>query len=313
MAGGLGRAQGGYDEMVFRAMVRDKAHFYDPLGLASRAVRVNFQVGVNAYLYGTRFFTYLALRPFAGEGRRVDPARRRQPSATTPTSSSRCSAFRWSRPGRTGSPSSANSSSATSRKSASFRSRRSSNLAAKRDRFDLADVLRRGERHPLRRLSLPRRGRSRRGAEHARWQRAAARRHQARRCCTGSLRWPTTRPAARSSSSTTTSAYRDLMAVDLKTGEERMLLEDARIGEIVFNPVDRSLWGVRQANGLAALVRIRLSLHRVAAGAGAPLRVRSLRPRHLAGRPAAVGIGERSQRRPVPARVGDSTSCWPGT
>ena len=28
MAGGLGRAQGGYDEMVFRAMVRDDAHFY---------------------------------------------------------------------------------------------------------------------------------------------------------------------------------------------------------------------------------------------------------------------------------------------
>ena len=36
MAGGLGRAQGGYDEMVFRAMVRDDAHFYDPLGLESR-------------------------------------------------------------------------------------------------------------------------------------------------------------------------------------------------------------------------------------------------------------------------------------
>ena len=31
MAGGQGRAQGGYDEMVFRAMVRDGARFYDPL------------------------------------------------------------------------------------------------------------------------------------------------------------------------------------------------------------------------------------------------------------------------------------------
>ena len=46
------------------------------------------------------------------------------------------------------------------------------------------------------------------------------------------------------------------MAVDVKTGEERMLLEDARIGEIVFNPVDRSLLGVRHNNGVAALVRI---------------------------------------------------------
>src|SRR6266851_4872871 len=60
MGGGLGRAQGGYDEMVFRAMVRDGAHFFDPLGLASRGVLVDFQVGANAYLYGTRFLTWLA-------------------------------------------------------------------------------------------------------------------------------------------------------------------------------------------------------------------------------------------------------------
>jgi hypothetical protein len=49
MGGGVGRAQGGYDEMVFRAMVRDDAHFYDPLGLASRGIRVSFQSGGNAY------------------------------------------------------------------------------------------------------------------------------------------------------------------------------------------------------------------------------------------------------------------------
>ncbi len=60
MGGGLGRAQGGYDEMVFRAMVRDDAHFYDPLGLVSRGVFVDFQTGANAYLYGTRFISYLA-------------------------------------------------------------------------------------------------------------------------------------------------------------------------------------------------------------------------------------------------------------
>ena len=60
MAGGLGRAQGGYDEMVFRAMVRDDAHFYTPLGLVSRGTMIDFQTGANAYLYGTRFFTWLA-------------------------------------------------------------------------------------------------------------------------------------------------------------------------------------------------------------------------------------------------------------
>jgi hypothetical protein len=42
MGGGVGRAQGGYDEMVFRAMVQDDAHFFDPLGLASRGTQVDF-------------------------------------------------------------------------------------------------------------------------------------------------------------------------------------------------------------------------------------------------------------------------------
>src|SRR5262249_32082391 len=61
MGGGLGRAQGAYDEMVFRAMVRDNARFYDPLGLESEGVFADFQIGANDYLYGTRFYSYLAL------------------------------------------------------------------------------------------------------------------------------------------------------------------------------------------------------------------------------------------------------------
>ncbi len=61
MTGGVGRAQGGYDEMVFRAMVQDGAKFYDPLGLVSKGTEIDFQTGANAYLYGTRFMDYLAL------------------------------------------------------------------------------------------------------------------------------------------------------------------------------------------------------------------------------------------------------------
>ncbi len=61
MSGGLGRAQGAFDEMVFRAMVRDDAHFYSDLGIVSEGIGVDFQVGINAYLYGTRFISYLAL------------------------------------------------------------------------------------------------------------------------------------------------------------------------------------------------------------------------------------------------------------
>lgn len=62
MAGGLGRAQSGYDEMVFRSMVRDGTAFYDPLGLVSEGTKVDFQLQINAYLYGTRFMTWLARR-----------------------------------------------------------------------------------------------------------------------------------------------------------------------------------------------------------------------------------------------------------
>ena len=46
--------------MVFRSMVKDGARFYDPLGLVSEGVKVDFQTEVNSYLYGTRFMSYLA-------------------------------------------------------------------------------------------------------------------------------------------------------------------------------------------------------------------------------------------------------------
>jgi hypothetical protein len=59
LAGGIGRAQGAYDEMVFRSMVKDGSRFYDPLGLESEGAKVDFQAGANSYLYGTRFMSYL--------------------------------------------------------------------------------------------------------------------------------------------------------------------------------------------------------------------------------------------------------------
>jgi len=59
MAGGLGRAMGGWDEMVFRTMVRDDAYIYDMIGLESEGTSADFQTGANSYLYGTRFMTWL--------------------------------------------------------------------------------------------------------------------------------------------------------------------------------------------------------------------------------------------------------------
>ena len=59
MAGGLGRAMGGWDEMVFRTMVHDDAYIYDVVGLESEGMSADFQTGANSYLYGTRFMTWL--------------------------------------------------------------------------------------------------------------------------------------------------------------------------------------------------------------------------------------------------------------
>jgi len=60
MSGGVGRALGAYDEMVFRTMVHDSSYIYHMVGLESEGTAIDFQVGANSYLYGARFFNYLA-------------------------------------------------------------------------------------------------------------------------------------------------------------------------------------------------------------------------------------------------------------
>ena len=113
MAGGLGRGQGAYDEMVFRAKVRDNDKLYSPLGLESEGIAVDFQVGVNDYLYGTRFFSWLALT--YGPDKVVEWLRRDEDSAGfyADASSAACSASSSTMPGATGSPGSGSSRRAT--------------------------------------------------------------------------------------------------------------------------------------------------------------------------------------------------------
>jgi hypothetical protein len=60
MGGGIGRTLGGYDEMVFRTLVRDQSRIYDVVGLEAEGTTTDFQVGANSYLYGTRFVSFLA-------------------------------------------------------------------------------------------------------------------------------------------------------------------------------------------------------------------------------------------------------------
>lgn len=59
-SGGLGRALGSYDEMYFRSIINENEPLYSVIGLETEGTTVDFQVGANAYLYGTRFVNYLA-------------------------------------------------------------------------------------------------------------------------------------------------------------------------------------------------------------------------------------------------------------
>jgi len=62
MSGGLGRAMGTYDEMYFRSIVNEQKPLYSLVGLETEGTSIDFQVGANSYLYGSRFVTYLAYR-----------------------------------------------------------------------------------------------------------------------------------------------------------------------------------------------------------------------------------------------------------
>ena len=254
MGGGLGRAQGGYDEMVFRAMVRDDAHFYDPLGLVSRGVLVDFQITANAYLYGTRFFTWLAYQ-YAPE--KVVAWLRRDHESERYYADNFQAVFGMSLDQAWGDWVAFEH---------EFQKR---NLAAVR-KYPVT---------PYRTLANVAVGSISRlyydepsGKLYGAFRYPGVVEHVgAIDTRTGSLerladikRAMLYRVASFAFDAETGTAFytndnlalRDLMAVDVKTGEARMLLENARIGEMVFNPADRSLIGVRHANGLATHVRV---------------------------------------------------------
>ncbi len=254
MSGGLGRAQGGYDEMVFRAMVRDGARFYDPLGLESRGVRTDFQVGVNAYLYGTRFVTWLA---YEHSPQKVVAWMRRDDGSERHYAAQFRRVFGMS-----------------------IEQAWQDWIAFEHafQRANLAEI----RRHPVtphRRLvdrplgnisrvhfdeatgTLYGGFRTPGVIDHVGAIDTRAGTHRRLADIKRAMLYKVTSFAFDPASGTAFYSadnyfFRDLMAVDVRTGESRMLLEDARIGQFAFNPADRSLIGVRHKNGFAVLVRI---------------------------------------------------------
>jgi hypothetical protein len=254
MAGGLGRAQSGFDEMVFRAMVKDEVPFYDPLGLASEGTKVDFQTQVNSYLYGTRFMTWLAQR-YSPEQLIEWTSRRAGSRAYYATQFGHVFGVpmeqAWSK---------------WVDDEQAFQRR---NLEAIR-RYPLT---------PFRDVTARALGSVSRafvdaesGAIYAGVNSAGTLAHIGRISpATGavdrlvdikgpliytvtSLVW---NPSDRHLYYTTDNgAHRDLVRLDPATRRTEVLQKDARIGDLAYNAADRSIWGIRHLNGLCTLVRM---------------------------------------------------------
>ncbi|RVQ68824.1 hypothetical protein EKN06_00925 [Croceicoccus ponticola] len=254
MAGGLGRGQGAYDEMVFRAKVRDDARIWSPVALESKGSNSDFQVGVNDYLYGTRFFSYLALT--YGPEKVLDWLRRDEASAGFyATQFRRVFGLKledgwndwiaWERKFQSGNldalakypftPVEPLADRGLGSVSRVFFDERSNSLIGA---FRYPGVL-----PHVGRLSL----------STGKIERLADIKGAMLYSVTSLAFDPDTRTAFYTEDNY---AYRDVLAIDVDTGKKRMLLRDRRIGDLAFNRQDKSLWGIRHQNGLSTLVRI---------------------------------------------------------
>jgi hypothetical protein len=254
MNGGLGRAIGPYDEMVFRTLVRDSARIFDFVGLESEGTTIDFQVGVNSYLYGTRFISYLGLR-YGNDSllawfNRTEGSRRYFATQFRHIYG-RSLEDEWAR------------------WIAWERDWQAANLAAIR-------------RHPVTAV--------RPLTDHALGSVSRAYYDSTSRAIYVGIRYPgqvahlaaidvasgkitniaeilgasgyyVTALAYDATSrtlfyTTDNADWRNLCALDLATRRSRVLLRNARIGDLAFDAADRSLWGVRHDNGFSTLVRL---------------------------------------------------------
>ncbi|MDZ4723938.1 MAG: hypothetical protein SGI97_08565 [candidate division Zixibacteria bacterium] len=254
MAGGLGRALGAWDEMVFRTKVCDSSRFYDLVGLESEAVAVDFQSGVNSYLYGTRFMTWLSLT--RGPEKLIQWIERSDSSRAYYASQFK-QVYRISLD------------SAWSEWTHFEHEFQNKNL----DRVRQYPITATRDLTPyaLGSVSRPAFDTSsgkiyfacNRPGENAKIVGIDTRSGLSKNVCNvkdPALFYVTSLciDAKRKKLFYTTdnNAWRDICSVDLVTGKTKTLLKDERIGDLAFNQADSSLWGVRHFNGISTLTRI---------------------------------------------------------
>ena len=255
MAGGIGRVLGPYDETAFRGMVYDSSYFYDFVGLESEGTTIDFQIGQNGYLYGTRFVSYLAYqygpeKVLAWFNRSDSSKQYFQTQFENVYHTSLDDEWsrwidwehEWQR---------ANLDSIRKFPVTPYRRLSPGSLGAiSRAFFDpvgrniYIGVNLPGQVCHIASLNIET------GVE--------------TKLCdmpTPSL-FNVAATAYDPSTGTffftthNTKGWRHINSVNVKTGETKVLLENARIGDLAFNPVDKSLWGVQHHNGISRLVRV---------------------------------------------------------
>jgi hypothetical protein len=255
MSGGIGRAQNGYDEMVFRTMVLDSCRFYDIVGLESEGTSIDFQIGVNSYLYGTRFVSYLVhqygtekmLRWYnrsAGSKRYF--ASQFKAVYGLPIDDAWSMWIDWEHQWQRKSLDTLAVCPVTP-----YRPVIQGSLGSVSRAFYNADT-----REFYVGMNIP--------GQIAQIVAVHRDSGKIRKIClmpTPALYYVTSlayNPSAGLLFYTThnSSQWRGLECVDVRTGKSRSLLRQARIGDLACNPADGAIWGVRHHNGLSRLVRV---------------------------------------------------------
>ncbi len=254
MAGGIGRALGGFDEMVFRTLAKENAVIHDLVGLESEGTQTDFQVEVNAYLYGTRFMSYLALK--YGSEKLIDWTARDEDSYAY--FGSQCSNvfdkdisdscmewIEWERDFQLNNILLINKYPVTP-----YRNITNNILGSlsrpyidKKNNKIYAAVNYPGQTAHIASIDIAT------GSV----DKIVDVKGPALYFVTSLAYDPKNQKLFYTSDN---NDWRDLLEVDLKTGDSKVLIDEARTGELTFNKIDNSLWGIRHFNGISTLVRI---------------------------------------------------------
>jgi hypothetical protein len=255
MAGGIGRALGGYDEMVFRTWVKEDTRFYDTVGLESEGKAIDFQVGQMSYLYGTRFISYLAYTygpqkvldwVIRKEGTKASYRAQFEQVFGTDLDSEWKKWIEWERSWQQENLKNVGTYPVTP-----FTTLSSRPLGSVSRMFwdDKRKTLFTAVNYP---------------GEFAHIAAITPDGWQVRKITeiptpalyyVASLAYD---PESGTVFFTTRNSrqWRDINSVNVDTGEVKHLIKNARVGDLVFNRGDKSLWGIRHHNGLSILVRI---------------------------------------------------------